>query len=154
MFLDMLIATSMVYYLHRRQSQLKRTKGIIGWLMLYFVSTGAMLATISGTILVCFIAAPNNLAWSGMIVLYARALSNSFFGALNARQVLRNKQGETVTFGGVSIKDHTTPSVELHKMQVRVAHDTVIKIDSDITLGHVCSEVKSTNGLESGSTCV
>ncbi|KAK7682766.1 hypothetical protein QCA50_014149 [Cerrena zonata] len=128
---DAVIATTMVYHLHRKHSQFKRTQTIISRLVLYFVGSGALLVAASAAMLICSLVAPNNLLWGGFVVLYARVLSNSFFGALNARQLLRNKGGETITFGTVSFHDESVvASVELHKMQVQVDKDTFVATDS------------------------
>ncbi|KAK7683651.1 hypothetical protein QCA50_013027 [Cerrena zonata] len=138
-----MIAATMVYYLHRRHSQFTRTQGVIGWLMLYFVSTSVVLVALVGTVLICFLVAPDNMLWAGVIALYARSVSNCFFGALNARQVLRGKKGQTVTFGGVSIQNsHSPTSVELHQVQVRVGNDTTITMGSNTTLENGHCDIK------------
>ncbi|KAK7680357.1 hypothetical protein QCA50_016597 [Cerrena zonata] len=100
----------MTYYLRRRQSSIKRTQGIVSWLVLYFVSTGAVLVAIALTILISFLIAPNSMLYAGFILIYARALANALFGALNARQRLRTRQNEIVTFGGVSLGVTNTPT--------------------------------------------
>ncbi|KAK7682751.1 hypothetical protein QCA50_014134 [Cerrena zonata] len=120
---DVLIAATMVYLLRRKQSQCIRTRGILGWLVLYFVSTGAALVALAGSVLICFLVSPSTLLWAGMTTLYVRSVSNCFFGALNARQLLRSKQGQVITFGGGFVQDSTTPaSVELGQV-VRVQVD-------------------------------
>ncbi|KAK7683647.1 hypothetical protein QCA50_013023 [Cerrena zonata] len=147
---DVFIAATMVYYLYHtgRKSQFKRTQGILGWLILYFVSSGVMLVAFSGSVLICFTTNGNNLVWGGITILYARALSNSFFGALNIRKLLRSKQGQMITFNGVSLPQSTVPtSLELHQVQVQVSRDTMINTDSNPTLGNESSDNKCTNVL-------
>ncbi|KAK7682762.1 hypothetical protein QCA50_014145 [Cerrena zonata] len=143
----------MIYYLRRRQPHFRRTRGIASWLVLYFVSTGAILVALSGTVVIIYLANVSDLLWCGIVIIYSRALANSFFGALNARQVLRNKQGEVITFGGVSMRNNamTTP-YELRRMQVRIVQDTTIKTDSRTTLhvGDDSTDVKTTNSLSHG----
>ncbi|KAK7682731.1 hypothetical protein QCA50_014114 [Cerrena zonata] len=142
---DMLIATTMVYYLHHasRKSQVKRTQGVLDWLILYFVSSGVILVAFSGSLLICFVVNGSNLVWAGIMVLYARCLSNSFFGALNVRKLIRSKQGQVVTFGGISLPESTIPtSLELHQVQVQVSRDTTIKTDSNPTLDNESSDNK------------
>ncbi|KAK7685553.1 hypothetical protein QCA50_011420 [Cerrena zonata] len=144
---DALIAITMAYYLYSRQSTLRKTQGILGWLMLYFVSTGGVLVAISVTMLICFLVAPNNLLWAGIIVLYARVLPNAFFGALNARQLLRNKQGEVITFGGVSIHGHTiATSIEL----CHATPGTTAAQESNVNLSDGNPNVKPASRLSSG----
>ncbi|KAK7682761.1 hypothetical protein QCA50_014144 [Cerrena zonata] len=116
-FTDAIIAALMVYFLHRRQTRIRRTRGIISWLILYFVSTGGILVAISSASLISYLANGETFLWGGFVLLYARALAVSFYGILNARQQLRTKRGEIVTFGGISIQRETLPtSVELHKI--------------------------------------
>ncbi|KAK7682752.1 hypothetical protein QCA50_014135 [Cerrena zonata] len=147
--LDLLTAITMVYYLYRRQSQLTRAQGILGWLMLYFVSTGVVLAALAGNVLICFFASPNTLLWAGMITLYARSVSNCFFGALNARQVLRSKQGQIVTFGGGFVQNSNNPaSVELRQVaHVQVSNNMMLSTGSNTTLDNGSPDIKPMDTL-------
>ncbi|KAK7683659.1 hypothetical protein QCA50_013035 [Cerrena zonata] len=149
-FTDLVIASTMAFYLYRKKSQIRKTRGIMTWLILYFVNTGAILAALSLTSLVTFFAAPNSLLFCATILLYDRALANALFGALNARLLLRTKRNETVTFGGTSLSGNVgIHSHELHKVQVHVEHDTLVINDQSASLTSSDTVLKSTQSLNS-----
>ncbi|KAK7680360.1 hypothetical protein QCA50_016600 [Cerrena zonata] len=105
--IDSIIASTMIYYLYRRHSSLKTMQGIVNWLILYFVNTGVVLVALSVTTLIFYLKAPGDMVYAGLILIYARFLANALFGSLNARQHLRTKRHELVTFGGVSMNHET-----------------------------------------------
>ncbi|KAK7677706.1 hypothetical protein QCA50_007059 [Cerrena zonata] len=89
--LDALLAASMVYHLYRDRTRFRSTRGVISWMMTYYVNTGVVLAALTLAILVAYLAAPKSLLYAGFIDIYGKAMANSLFGALNSRQVIRNK---------------------------------------------------------------
>ncbi|KAK7680326.1 hypothetical protein QCA50_016566 [Cerrena zonata] len=118
MFTDIIVASTMVYYLYRRRSSFQRTQGIINQLILYFVSTSGILVMISFGVLVSYLINPDSMLYAGFLFIYARALANALFGSLNAREQLRNKLSEVVTLSGVSFSEpNTTASLQLAKCQ-------------------------------------
>ncbi|KAK7689041.1 hypothetical protein QCA50_007732 [Cerrena zonata] len=126
---DAIIATTMAYYLYRNQSQLKRTRGVVGWLIIYFVNTGALLVGFSACTIISYLAAPDSLLFGAFIMFYARAVANSLFGALNARHLLRAKIDKSVALSDFS----NIPSRLLHSVPIhtRLETATVPKISPE-----------------------
>ncbi|KAK7682724.1 hypothetical protein QCA50_014107 [Cerrena zonata] len=149
LFTDAIIASTMAFYLHRKQGQIRKTRGIITWLILYFVNTGAILVALSLTSLITFFAAPNSLLFCATILLYNRALANALFGALNARLLLRTKQNDIVTFGGTSVSGNTTfPSHHVQKVQVHVERDVMMVGNTSTSEGDTDKALGSTQSLD------
>ncbi|KAK7682720.1 hypothetical protein QCA50_014103 [Cerrena zonata] len=154
-FTDTVIASTMAFYLYRKKSSIRKTRGIMTWLMVYFVNTGAILVALSTTSLITFLVTPNSLLFGATILLYARALANALFGALNARLLLRTKRNETVTFGGTSISGNIgSYPHELQKVQVRVEHDTMVIGHPNESVAGSDTAFKSSQSLNSGQAKV
>ncbi|KAK7683775.1 hypothetical protein QCA50_013151 [Cerrena zonata] len=97
--LTITISVVMVYYLRRNRSMVQRTRGVLSWLILYYVNSGVILATIAIVILITYLVAPNSLLYGGFIQAFGKLVANSFFGLLNSRQILRDKMAKPVVIG-------------------------------------------------------
>ncbi|KAK7682718.1 hypothetical protein QCA50_014101 [Cerrena zonata] len=126
---DGMIALTIVYSLRRERSSFRRTQGIVNWLVLYFVNTGAILVALGIVALISVVSDPLNLLFVGLYVVYAKALANAVFGALNARQYLRPKSAEVITFGDPATSRANTgieACTKHHQMHVRVDRDILV----------------------------
>ncbi|KAK7683769.1 hypothetical protein QCA50_013145 [Cerrena zonata] len=99
--LDIIMAATMVYYLQQNKPEIQRSRGMINWLVIYYVNTGAILASLSiATLVVAHypVTFPSNL-FMGLQNIFAKVMANSFFGVLNSRQLLRAKMETPVVVG-------------------------------------------------------
>ncbi|KAK7689036.1 hypothetical protein QCA50_007727 [Cerrena zonata] len=125
---DGIIAVTMAYYLYRSQSQLRRRACVIYLIQYVALLTGVMkdpeyrhLAYFVLRKHWCYpsyVAAPNSLLFCAFIILYARAVSNALFGALNARHVLRAKIEQPITLGRTSLYSGSAVFHESHSIRV------------------------------------
>ncbi|CAL1711932.1 unnamed protein product [Somion occarium] len=97
--MDGTIATSMVYYLSRNRSSIKRTRDIVVWLIAYTVNTGVILVTMSTCALITYLAQPTSLLFHGFIIIVFKLYASSLFGALNTKHMLRSKMNQAVVIG-------------------------------------------------------
>ncbi|KAK7683747.1 hypothetical protein QCA50_013123 [Cerrena zonata] len=112
--LDTITATTMVLYLRQSNAKLRRSQEVITWLLVYYVNTGAILASLSTAILVTgcitlfkFVNFDSQLEdayesvgeaflYAGLWNIFAKVLANSFFAVLNSRHMLRVKMNKPV----------------------------------------------------------
>jgi len=97
--LDLFIALTLMFYLHRSQTGFKNTDNIIRGLMAYVVNTGAITMTVSIAIVLTFVFLKSSLVFAGLVVLAGKLYSNSFLGTLNARSVYQSKSRSTGPHG-------------------------------------------------------
>ncbi|CAL1704879.1 unnamed protein product [Somion occarium] len=83
--LEAVLTAVMVFYLYRRRTSHPGTRGIITWLITYYVNTGAILTTLSIFNLVIHLVSPTSLLYVGLFNVLAKLTANVFFGAINAR---------------------------------------------------------------------
>ncbi|KAK7683751.1 hypothetical protein QCA50_013127 [Cerrena zonata] len=107
--LDTITAATMVFYLSRSNPGLRRSQEIITWLLVYYVNTGAILASLSIAILVTgyttykledssygFLTIAMPYLYAGIWNIFVKVLANSFFAVLNSRHILRAKMNKPV----------------------------------------------------------
>ncbi|CAL1703701.1 unnamed protein product [Somion occarium] len=111
---DAIIATSMIYYLHRGQSGQARTDGVVKWLMSYAINSGAMMMIVSLAIAITYVKVKESLLFLGLVMIVSKLYANSLLGTLNARQLLRSKTARAAGVGGSSRSN----AYELSKIQV------------------------------------
>ncbi|CAL1703519.1 unnamed protein product [Somion occarium] len=87
--MDMCVAGLLIYYLVRGRSGLRRTDGIISFLIAYSVNTGLLSMAVSIAIVFTFAFMKESLIFAGLNLIAGKLYANSLLGTLNARQVLR-----------------------------------------------------------------
>ncbi|KAJ3487582.1 hypothetical protein NLI96_g3425 [Meripilus lineatus] len=92
--MDLLIAFTLIYFLSRQRSGFKHTDHIVQRLMAYSVNTGAITMICQILVIVVFVAEMNSLSFAGLYLMASKLYANSLLGALNARHILQDKQGE------------------------------------------------------------
>lgn len=88
---DLLIASILIFYLHRGQSGFASTDGIVKAIMAYLVNTGAITMAVSLATVLTFVFLKSSLVFAGLVIMASKLYANSLLGTLNARQVLRNR---------------------------------------------------------------
>jgi len=90
---DFIIASLLVYYLRRGQSEspFSSTHDVIRICMAYAVNTGALTMIVSVCILATFRLVKNSLLFAGFTLVASKLYANSFLGTLNARELLRRR---------------------------------------------------------------
>ncbi|KAI0076925.1 hypothetical protein K474DRAFT_1662308 [Panus rudis PR-1116 ss-1] len=88
---DLLIAVTLMYYLHRSRTGLKHTDHLIRSLMAYIVNTGAITMIVSIAIVLTFVFLKGSLLFAGLVQMSSKLYANSLLGTLNARNLLRRK---------------------------------------------------------------
>ncbi|KAK7677708.1 hypothetical protein QCA50_019260 [Cerrena zonata] len=121
--LDITVASTMVYYLNRGRSAMRRTRGVVTWLVMYYVNTGVIMAALAVAILIAYLAVPGSLLYAGFINIYAKVMANSIFGALNSRQVLRAKMAAPVIID-TNAYAHEPTSYGMDSIRVEVSRET------------------------------
>ncbi|KAI0073483.1 hypothetical protein K474DRAFT_1710664 [Panus rudis PR-1116 ss-1] len=94
---DGMVAGTMVYYLLRSRTGVKRTNGIIRWLMAYFVQSGVIMVFVSVAIAIFHAYLPLSLGYTGLTTVKCKLYANSFLGTLNARRFMRDRANRTST---------------------------------------------------------
>ncbi|KAK7690360.1 hypothetical protein QCA50_007017 [Cerrena zonata] len=122
--LDSTLATIMLCYLYRDRAALPRTNGVMTWLMIYYVNTGVVLASLSIAILITYLAIPDSLLYVGLTDIFAKVIANSFFGALNSRQLLRTRLVDPVV---ISTLAFASAPVAGSMVNDQLAHDQAEK---------------------------
>ncbi|KAI0071579.1 hypothetical protein K474DRAFT_606205 [Panus rudis PR-1116 ss-1] len=94
---DALIAGSLIYYLRKSRTGLKRTDGTVRWIIQYVINTGLLTMAVSIGIPVTFILLQDNLAFIGLFTsIVSRLYANAFMGTLNSRHILRRKSDRAI----------------------------------------------------------
>ncbi|KAK7689067.1 hypothetical protein QCA50_007758 [Cerrena zonata] len=113
--LDGVIALCIIYFLGRDHSQYKSTNGMLRWLMMYTVNTGALSMAASICVAITYSCLPNTLTFVGVAAMVTKLYSNSFLGALNAREIMRDKlQSHPVVFGSSGTKSQKGSTEKNH----------------------------------------
>ncbi|CAL1712681.1 unnamed protein product [Somion occarium] len=119
--LDVILATSMVYYLRRNKTTFQRTRNVVSWLMLYSVNSGAILAAMSLCSIVTFAVFSNRLLYGAFVTIGSKLYANALFGMLNTRNILREKLNEPIVIDTNGI----ARSYRMHPMHVEISQDRV-----------------------------
>ncbi|KAK7689107.1 hypothetical protein QCA50_007798 [Cerrena zonata] len=114
--LDGAIAAIMILLLRKGMTGIKKTDGIIRWLMVYIVNTGLLTMIVSISIAIVYSRLPHSLLASGLTTISGKLYSNSFLGLLNARDMMRKRHNS----GGVAVLD--SRGLELSNYQVTSSH--------------------------------
>lgn len=89
---DILIASSMCWYLYHRKTGFARTDSIIVTLMAYSINTGLITSLLATLTLIFFIIVPTtSLIWRAFFWLSGKCYVNSFLAMLNSRDYIRER---------------------------------------------------------------
>ncbi|KAK7683742.1 hypothetical protein QCA50_013118 [Cerrena zonata] len=124
--LDIAMTGAMIYYLRRCRAPNQRTRGVITWLLMYYVNTGAILASLSIAVLISVKVSgkEDQLSWLepvhlGILNIFAKVMANSFFGVLNSRQLLRTKMAKHIVLGNnIFVRDSTLPDTNIEHIEI------------------------------------
>ncbi|KAJ3774277.1 hypothetical protein FB446DRAFT_729454 [Lentinula raphanica] len=91
------IAVSLCYFLQKKRTGYKRTDEIIDHLMLFSINSGLITSVASISCLITYLAIPKTWVYLTLCFLISRLYSNTFFCALNSRQILQNGDNDMDT---------------------------------------------------------
>ncbi|KAI0263980.1 hypothetical protein BC834DRAFT_284661 [Gloeopeniophorella convolvens] len=88
---DIIIATSMCWYLYHKRTGFAKTDSMIMTLMSYSVNTGLLTSIIATATLICFAITPTSFVWQAFFWTLGKCYINSFLAILNSRDILRER---------------------------------------------------------------
>ncbi|KAF5381811.1 hypothetical protein D9615_005582 [Tricholomella constricta] len=88
--IDVLMAMSLCYDLHKRRSGFARTSRLIDRIIIWCVATGLLTSLYALTMAICFLSMPGNLVWEIFYVAASRFFANTLLASLNARRSIRH----------------------------------------------------------------
>ncbi|TFK26030.1 hypothetical protein FA15DRAFT_686664 [Coprinopsis marcescibilis] len=86
---DILIAASLAFLLHRSRTGFKRSDTVINKLIIFVVHTGLLTTICAVSSLICLVASPNTLIYASFYFCIGRFYTNSFLATLNSRKQLQ-----------------------------------------------------------------
>ncbi|KAK7683062.1 hypothetical protein QCA50_013734 [Cerrena zonata] len=140
--LDGLIAASMIYLLWRSKTGFQWTDGILRWLMVYVVNTGAITMIWSIAIAITYSVEHESLVVNGMTTVVSKLYANSFLGYLNARHMIRAKQRKSFALTILNTDEFEPPTSQSGPngrsntavRQVQLNQDIHLSLDKDTPL--------------------
>jgi len=105
---DLIIAFTLVYYLHKSRSGFQATDNLVRTLQTYVINSGGLTMICSIAVVATFAAIADNYVFLGLVEIQSKLYANSFLATLNARQYLaaNNRRGtrEYVSNASASIR--------------------------------------------------
>ncbi|KAG2120689.1 uncharacterized protein F5147DRAFT_785757 [Suillus discolor] len=89
-FVDIMIAAFMCYFLRKNRTVVTSTIRIVDTLTLWTIRNGSMTSAAAIASLICWLVMPGNLIFLGLHFVVAKLYANSLLATLNARQHIRN----------------------------------------------------------------
>ncbi|KAJ7175770.1 hypothetical protein C8R46DRAFT_1079410 [Mycena filopes] len=112
---DMLIGTSLCWYLSKNRTGFQRTDNLITTLMKYSLTTGFLTGIIACLVVLTFGLMPNNFVYVAFFWLLGKCYVNSVLAALNSRESLRERaqprDGSFLRMSGVVIPSGITSPI-------------------------------------------
>ncbi|KAH8102701.1 hypothetical protein BXZ70DRAFT_800516 [Cristinia sonorae] len=90
---DLLIALTLMFYLWKNKSGVKKSDNIVHALMAYCVNSGLVTTVCSVVTIMTFVFMESSLLFAGFVHIASKLYANSLMGTLNARGVLRQMAG-------------------------------------------------------------
>ncbi|KAF7425948.1 hypothetical protein PC9H_008310 [Pleurotus ostreatus] len=112
-FIDLVIATSMCFYLQRSRSGFSELNSRIVTLMQYVLASGMATSACSMAALIAYALLPNTLVFLGIEFLLTKLYINSFISMLNTRKVTPKEISEGVSGGGLTTDNFRTYTAPL-----------------------------------------
>ncbi|EIW57895.1 uncharacterized protein TRAVEDRAFT_48916 [Trametes versicolor FP-101664 SS1] len=109
--LDVFVAGSLSYYLHRSRTGFKRTDSLIDILMVYSINTGLSTSMVTLVAAISAITMRNNLVYSGLYIIASKLYANSLLALLNSRRSIIDKGMEGFETGSFGLKVVDTSNV-------------------------------------------
>jgi len=101
---DILIASSMCWYLYRKKTGFARTDSIITTLMTYCINTGLITSILATLTLIFFIIVPTtSLIWQAIFWTSGKCYVNSLLAMLNSRDYLRERSNKIGSIDNFSV---------------------------------------------------
>ncbi|KAF5374626.1 hypothetical protein D9615_008978 [Tricholomella constricta] len=88
--IDILMAMFLSYDLRKRRSGFARTSRLIDRIIVWCVATGLLTSLYAMTMVITFLAMPNNLIWQFFYLAASRFFANTLLASLNARRSIRH----------------------------------------------------------------
>ncbi|KAG9225238.1 hypothetical protein CCMSSC00406_0007069 [Pleurotus cornucopiae] len=88
---DILISISLVYYLNKWRSEIRRTENVIDGIIVYVVGVGVVTSAFSALVFITWLALPHQFLFMLFFSILSKLYVNSLLVTLNARASLRNK---------------------------------------------------------------
>jgi len=116
---DFLIASTMCFYLAKGISGFARTDTMIKKIMLFLVGSGMLTSATSVTVLICFVAMPNNLVFVAVEFMLPKLYTNCFLTMLNSRHRIRDESKGVVQLNNEVelFADSDRPTFEIGHLQ-------------------------------------
>ncbi|KAI0073020.1 hypothetical protein K474DRAFT_1667110 [Panus rudis PR-1116 ss-1] len=84
---DGAIVASLVYYLRKNRSHIKRTDNVLQRIVIYTINTGVLTMLVCIALAITFSLSTDTLAFTGLLTVVGRLYANSLLGTLNMRRV-------------------------------------------------------------------
>ncbi|KDQ23510.1 hypothetical protein PLEOSDRAFT_171179 [Pleurotus ostreatus PC15] len=97
---DVLITSSLVFYLRDNRGEFKRTQNVVDRLVIYSINVGMVTSIISLSALITWFAMPDNFIFSTFHILIGKVYFNSWLVTLNARKTMRSRLDDTSQMSG------------------------------------------------------
>ncbi|KAF9493286.1 hypothetical protein BDN71DRAFT_1591196 [Pleurotus eryngii] len=104
---DILISISLVYYLNKWRSEVRRTENIIDRIIVYAAGVGVVTSVFSSLIFITWLALPHQFIFMLFFSIHSKLHVNSFLVTLNARSGLRNKDSSRSEYEDLELYDAT-----------------------------------------------
>ncbi|KAF9000141.1 hypothetical protein BDQ17DRAFT_1308178 [Cyathus striatus] len=88
--IDVIIASSLCFLLHRARTGFKRSDSVINRLMVFVVNTGMITTICAVSSLIALLSSPKTLIYATFYFCIGRLYTNSFLATLNARRTVDN----------------------------------------------------------------
>ncbi|TFK32634.1 hypothetical protein BDQ12DRAFT_692231 [Crucibulum laeve] len=140
---DVLIASSLCFMLHKARTGFKRSDTIINRLIVFVVNTGMLTTACAIASLISLVASPDTLIYATFYFCIGRLYSNSFLATLNARRSLTATDVDNVNMvslptsgiSGVS-PNATTMSKNQQNISIRIDTTKEALRDNDLEISH------------------
>ncbi|KIM37605.1 hypothetical protein M413DRAFT_448401 [Hebeloma cylindrosporum] len=140
---DITIAASLCFLLHRARTGFKRSDTIINQLIVFVVNTGVLTTACAISSLICLIASPNSLIYATFYFCIGRLYTNSFLATLNARRSFSSNVDDSnhmmMSVPTSVISPHGTTNSKLQNIAIRIDTSTTkegLNGDGDNSVGH------------------
>ncbi|OBZ76519.1 hypothetical protein A0H81_03496 [Grifola frondosa] len=124
--IDVAVAAILIYHLRKGRNGWKSSDGMLTWLSVYTINTGALTSIFSVITVLLFATEKNSIIFMAFVEMQSKLYANSFLGSLNARQHIRNKYNDQSSFA-LSARSQfkaATPA------RVDIFQDTIITEDT------------------------
>jgi len=83
---DVAITTSLIWYLHKSRTGVRKTNSLINRLIIYSMTTALLPCIFDVIVVICIGTMPNNLIWAGIHLILTKTYPTAILATLNTRQ--------------------------------------------------------------------